>query len=65
MTSEELLAQANKQREVERYDAMVSEYLRIKKLVADSGALAHDECCAIALEICEGRGIFVTDPRFR
>lgn len=65
MTSEELLAQANKQREVERYDAMVSEYLRIKKLVADSGALTHDECCAIALEICKNRCVFETDQRFR
>ena len=62
MTSEELKEQLNKQREIEVYDRCVKEYLRVKKLVADSGALTHDECCDIALLICRSRGVFDLGP---
>jgi len=60
MTSEELREELNKQREREAYDEMVKEYLRVKKLIAESGALTHDECCDIAIRICDGVGIFAT-----
>lgn len=62
MTSEELREELNKQREREVYKAATVEYLRVKKLVADSGSLTHDECCAIALEICKSKGIFDAGP---
>lgn len=62
LTSEELRNELNKQREREIYDAAITEYLRVKKLVADSGALTHDECCAIALEICKSKGLFDAGP---
>ena len=65
LTSEELRNELNKQREREIYDAAITEYLRVKKLVADSGALTHDECCDIALELCIGKGIFDTTLRHR
>ena len=58
MTSDELKAQLLKQKEIELYDDMVKEYLRVKKLIAESGALTHDECCEIALRICDGKGVF-------
>jgi len=63
MTSEELREELNKQRERETYDGMVKEYLRVKKLIAESGALTHDECCDIAIRICDGVGIFATPFR--
>ena len=62
MTSEELREELNKQREREKYDAAIAEYLRVKKLVAGSGSLTHDECCGIALEICKGMGVFDAGP---
>ena len=62
MTSEELRNELNKQREREIYDAAIAEYLRVKKLVADSGALTHDECCDIAFEICKSMGVFDAGP---
>ena len=62
LTSEELREELNKQRERETYDAVVDEYLRVKKLVADSGKLTHDECCAIAMECCKSRGTFDFGP---
>ena len=62
LTSEELRNELNKQRERERYDAAIAEYLRVKKLVADSGALTHDECCDIAFEICKSMGVFDAGP---
>jgi len=62
LTSEELRNELNKQREREIYDAAITEYLRVKKLVADSGALTHDECCDIALEICKSIGVFDAGP---
>ena len=62
LTSEELRNELNKQRERERYDAAIAEYLRVKKLVVDSGALTHDECCAIAFEICKSMGVFDAGP---
>lgn len=65
LTSEELREELNKQREREVYESATAEYLRVKKLVADSGALTHDECCAIALELCIGKGIFDTVLRHR
>lgn len=65
MTSEELKKELSKQAERELYDDMVKEYLRVKKIIADSGALTHDECCAIALELCIGKGIFDTTIRHR
>lgn len=58
MTSEELKKELNKQREREMYDGMILEYLRVKGLVAASGALTHDECCAIAMEVCKNHGVF-------
>lgn len=58
MTSDELKEEMLKQREREVYDRVIKEYLRVKKLVADSGALTHDECCDITMEICKGRGVF-------
>lgn len=60
MTSDELKAQLLKQKEIELYDSMVKEYLRVKKLIAESGALTHDECCEIALRICDGKGVFTS-----
>ena len=60
MTSDELKAQLLKQKEIELYDDMVKEYLRVKKLIAESGALTHDECCEIALRICDGKGVFTS-----
>ena len=60
MTSDELKAQLLKQREIELYDDMVKEYLRVKKLIAESGALTHDECCEIALRVCDGKGVFTS-----
>lgn len=67
LTSEELREELNKQREREKYDVAIAEYLRVKKLISDSGALTHDECCAIALEICKSKGLFDAGPlgRFR
>ncbi len=65
MTSEELRTEYEKQREREAYGNMIDEYLRVKKMVSDSGTLTHDECCAIALELCIGKGIFDTMPRRR
>lgn len=62
MTSEELKEELRKQAEREMYDDMVQEYLRVKKLVADSGKLTHDECCAIAMECCKSRGTFDFGP---
>lgn len=62
MTSDELRKELNKQREREIYDAAITEYLRVKKLVADSGALTHDECCDIAFEICKSMGVFDAGP---
>lgn len=62
MTSEELKEEFKKQREREIYDAAITEYLRVKKLVADSGALTHDECCDIAFEICKSMGVFDAGP---
>lgn len=62
LTSEELKNELNKQREREIYDASITEYLRVKKLVADSGALTHDECCDIAFEICKSMGVFDAGP---
>ena len=64
MTSEELRDQLNKQREIGVYDRCVKEYLRVKKLVADSGALTHDECCDIAILFCRSRGVFDLGPTF-
>ena len=58
MTSEELKEELRKQAEREMYDDMVVEYLRVKKMVADSGALTHDECCEIALRICDSKQVF-------
>ena len=60
MTSDELKAQLLKQKEIELYDDIVKEYLRVKKIVADSGALTHDECCEIALRICDGKQVFTS-----
>ena len=60
MTNDELKAQLLKQKEIELYDDMVKEYLRVKKLIAESGALTHDECCEIALRICDGKGVFTS-----
>ena len=65
LTSEELKQELSKQTERELYDDMVKEYLRVKKIIADSGALTHDECCASALELCIGKGIFDTTFRHR
>ena len=62
LTSEELRNELNKQREREIYDAAIDEYLRVKKLVADSGTLTHDECCDIAFEICKSMGVFDAGP---
>ena len=62
LTSEELREEMNKQREREVYESATAEYHRVKKLVADSGALTHDECCAIALEICKSKGLFGAGP---
>ena len=62
LTSDELRNELNKQRERERYDAAIAEYLRVKKLVSDSGALTHDECCDIAFEICKSMGVFDAGP---
>ena len=58
LTSEELKQELRKQAECELYDDMVKEYLRVKKIIADSGALTHDECCEIALRICDGKQVF-------
>ena len=62
LTSEELRKEMNKQREREIYDAAIAEYLRVKKLVADSGTLTHDECCDIAFEICKSMSVFDAGP---
>ena len=61
MTSYELKAQLLKQKEIELYDDMVKEYLRVKKIVAESGALTHDECCEIALRICDCKQVFTSN----
>ena len=58
LTSEELKKELSKQTERELYDDMVKEYLRVKKIIADAGALTHDECCDIALRICDGKQVF-------
>ena len=58
LTSKELQEELRKQAERETYDDMVNEYLRVKKMVADSGALTHDECCEIALRICDSKQVF-------
>ena len=60
--SEELKQQVIKLQEQESYDAMVKEYIRIKKLVAESGELTHDEVCNIATLICRSRGVFDNGP---
>lgn len=62
MNSEELRQQLIKTQEQESYDAMVKEYLRIKKLVAESGELTHDEICNIALLICRSNRVFDIGP---
>lgn len=62
MTSDELKAQLLKQKEIELYDDMVKEYLRVKKLIAESGALTHDEVVEIALLVCRANGTFDRDP---
>lgn len=58
MTSEELKQELDKQREREVYEQVVEEYLRIKKIVADSGKLTHDEASAIAIQICKSKCLF-------
>ena len=64
MASTELKEQMLKQQEIEQYDEMVKEYLRVKKMVAASGALTHDECCTIALRICDAGRVF-SPPHMR
>ena len=63
LTSEELREELNKQRERECYEGMVKEYLRVKKILCDTGTLTHDECCEIAVRICDGVGLFATPFR--
>lgn len=58
MTSEELKAQLEKQKERERFEYMITEYLRIKKILIDLHDLTHEEACLIALHICEHRELF-------
>ena len=58
MTSTELREELKKQVEREAYDKMIKEYLRIKLLVAESGALTHDEVCDITMEVCRNRQVF-------
>jgi hypothetical protein len=65
LTSDELRTEYEKQREREAYGNMIGEYLRVKKMVSDSGALTHDECCEIALEICKSKGLFDAGPLCR
>ena len=60
MTSTELKEELRKQVEREAYDKMIKEYLRIKLLVAESGALTHDEVCEITMEMCRNKQVF--DP---
>ena len=62
MNSTELRDALNNQIEREIYNDAITEYLRVKKLVADSGALTHDECCDIAFEICRSKGTFDAGP---
>ena len=62
MNSEELRQQLIEAQEQENYDAMVKEYLRIKKLVAESGELTHDEICNIALLVCRSNRVFDIGP---
>lgn len=63
LTSEELREELNKQRERECYEGMVNEYLRVKKILADTGTLTHDECCEIAVRVCGGVGLFAAPFR--
>ena len=58
MTSAELKEELRKQVEREAYDKMIKEYLRIKLLVAESGALTHDEVCSITMEVCRMNHVF-------
>ena len=58
MTSEELKEELKKQIEKEKYEEMVTEYLRVKTLVAQSGMLTHDEAREIALRVCSARNVF-------
>jgi len=61
MTSAELEAELRKQREKEKYEAIVNEYLRVKLLVAESGKLlTHDEVCGITMQLCATRNLFDT-----
>ena len=58
MTSKELEEELRKQVEKEKFEEMAKEYLRIKKLVAESGMLSHDEAVAITMEVCRNREVF-------
>lgn len=58
MNTAELKEELRKQTEREAYDKMIKEYLRIKLLVAESGALTHDEVCDITMEVCRTNHVF-------
>lgn len=58
MTTEELKQELQKRKEQEHYSNVVLEYIRIKSMIAESGALSRDEVEAIAMRICEKNGTF-------
>lgn len=58
MTSEELKAELKKQKEREFYSNAVLEYIRIKSIIAESGAISPAEAEAIAMKVCEINGTF-------
>lgn len=58
MTTEELKAELNKRKEQEYFDGIVLEYIRVKSMLAESGALSPHEAEEIAIRICERSGRF-------
>lgn len=58
MTTEELRVEYAKQKEKEELRKIENEYIRVKKLLAESGRLTFDEVSNIALLICRANGTF-------
>ena len=62
LTTEELRIEYAKQKEKEGLREIEDEYIRVKKLLAESGRLTFDEVSNIALLICRANGTFDRDP---
>lgn len=58
MTTDELKEELKKRKEQEYFDGIVLEYIRVKSMLAESGALSPHEVEEIAIKMCERSGKF-------